>query len=190
MLVLNMKVNPKKCVAERSTSSDAGIYGTSSKRKETPKKAATRSAVKSTPIHIERKAIEPVEEIVFEAPKIEPVTVTTLTEEEKKYVKMYEKMHKKEIDVSQYKVKTYIAQTKEQAKEKPKPIKRAQPINPDTITPEVINPEEIIGTNIPQDIKKTNWFKRLIEKIKAFFKKLFKRKEKETNERHSEDIDS
>ena len=105
---------------------------------------------------------------------------------------MYEKMHKKEVDASQYKVKTYIAQTKEQAKEKPRPVKRVQNevITPEIINPEVITPEEIIGTNIPEEVKNTNWFKRLWEKIKAFFRKLFKRKEKETDERYSEDIDS
>ena len=203
MLVLNMRVNPKKCVAESSSSVD-GVYGASSKKaapkRETSKNTTLRSASKTAPVEI-KKPVPPTEEIVFETPVFEPVTVTTLTEEERKYVKMYEKMHKKEIDVSQYKVKTYIAQTKEQAKEAKEELRAAkkaervqktepiqEPVQP--VNPEEITSETIISANLPEEVKKTNWFKRLFEKIKEFFKKLFKRKKKENNERDSEDIDS
>ena len=132
MLVLNMKVNPSKLVADDS--STEGIYGAAPRRKGPEI----------------RKPVAPTDEIVFEPPVFEPVTVTTLTKEEKKYAKKYVKMHnKKDLDASEYKIKIYIAER-----------------------------------------KKPNWFNRLFAKIEEFFRKLFKRKKKETNERDSEDIDS
>ena len=197
MLVLNLKVNPSKCVAE-NTSGEDGIYGASKQTREAPKKAAVRSVksyVKSSPAPVvERKPIVIPEDPELIPPVFDEVEVTQLTDEQKKYAKAYEKMHKKEIDTSEYKLKVYIAQTKEQSKEKPKPVKRAQ-VTPEVINPETINPEEInaalpkIEEAVPEEIKKTNWFKRLWEKIKEFFRKLFKRKETK-EDGSSEDLDS
>ena len=197
MLVLNLKVNPSKCVAEK-TSEEDGVYGASQQKSEAPKRVATRSvksSVKSSPTaKVERKPIVIPEDPTLVPPVFEEIKVTQLTDEQKKYVKAYEKMHRKEIDASEYKIKVYIAQTKEQHKEKPKPVKRAQ-VTPAVINPETINPEEInaalpkIEEAVPEEIKKTNWFKRLFEKIKEFFRKLFKRKETK-EDGSSEDLDS
>jgi lysyl-tRNA synthetase class I len=193
VLVLNLKVNPSKCVAE-DVDNASGVYGSSRKRTEAPKKLAAKSSVRSakpveTPVvKQEVEVAEPVKK-----PEIKPVQVTQLTDEQKKYLKVYEKMHRKEIDTSEYKIKVYIAQTKEQSREKPRPPKRTQAITPEIVNPEVITPETINvalpGVEIPEEVKKTNWFKRLFEKIKEFFRKLFKRKEAKSNG-GSEDISS
>lgn len=184
MLVLNLKINPSCCVAENMAGED-GVYGSAKKKKQdAPEKMALKSSPRSAaPVELPTPVVEQVVNETLIPPVFEPVEVTQLTPEQRKYANMYVKMHKKEIDTSDYKIKVYIAQTKEQHKEKPRPIKRAQTINPEVVNPEIITPEEVntafAGT--PEEVKKTNWFKRLFEKIKEFFRKLFKRKKVKSN---------